>query len=143
MSKSKKPKAPKPSPAQQQLEQLQLKELRRQEKEIADLKAFTAARNRPGRRSLIATSGAGTEASFRVGNKGREGAARDRSLIEGLSGSQLEAEIRRRGAVTTRTINRGPQFGPGGKNTRNRNDRFRGRNNQGPTTETLINFGSL
>ncbi len=102
---SKKPKTPKPSPAQQQLEKLQIEELSRVKKEEEALRAFTAARNSSrGRRSLIATSAAGTNADFRVGPNQQKAAERNTSVIQSLQGADLEKEIRRRGAISTRTV---------------------------------------
>lgn len=63
----KKAKTPKPSTEQKELEQLQIAELRRARQETDQLRAFGDARNRFGRRSLIATSGAGIDSDIRIG----------------------------------------------------------------------------
>lgn len=86
-----------------------------------------------GRRSLIATSGAGTEASFRVGKDGTEAAARETSLLDAISGDKLANQLKKRGAVTTRerTIP-GRNFNP-----------FRPGSASERVTESLIDFGKL
>ena len=80
-----------------------MQEIERQNQEIEQLKQFNIAR-KSGRSTLIATSGAGTEAGFRVGKDGTEAEARETSLLDAVTGDKLAAQLKKRGAVSTRTI---------------------------------------
>jgi hypothetical protein len=112
-------KKPRPSPLQQELEQLQVEELRRQTQSVQELKAF-ASRRRAGRRSLVFTSGAGIDSGTRVGLD-EAGTNRARaSVLAGLTAEELTSTLKKRGAITTRRRAPGfqPRFQPGGKGQR-------------------------